>query len=98
MESLHKNLTGKILSALGLGLLFGLLLHAWVDDLENPIDRFLQSWVVEGFLQVLGKIFVLSLKMLVVPVVLVSLLVGVASLEDVRSLGSNRLIPKTHLL
>ena len=87
MESLHKNLTGKILWALGLGLLSGLLLHAWVDDLENPIDRFLQSWVVEGFLQVLGKIFVLSLKMLVVPVVLVSLLVGVASLEDVRSLG-----------
>jgi Na+/H+-dicarboxylate symporter len=47
----------------------------------------LKAFFVDGLFHVGGQIFVASLKMLVVPLVLVSLVCGTSSLKDLRSLG-----------
>jgi Na+/H+-dicarboxylate symporter len=52
--------------------------------------------LVEGVFHVVGQLFLASLKLLVVPVVFVSLVCGTASLEDVSRLG--RVGAKTLLL
>ncbi len=46
-----------------------------------------QKWLTDGFLLVGGKIFISSLKLLVVPLVFVSLVCGTASLDDITKLG-----------
>jgi Na+/H+-dicarboxylate symporter len=50
-------------------------------------DGLVGSYVVDGLFHVVGTIFLASLKLLVVPLVLVSLVCGTASLEDVTRLG-----------
>ena len=69
---LHK----KILIALVLGLFFGIVanLFNW-----NP-------WI-KDYIQPVGIAFIRLLKMIVVPLVFASLLVGTASLNDLRKLG-----------
>jgi len=47
----------------------------------------MQTFVVDGILHVIGSVFVAALKMMVVPLVLVSLVVGVTALSDLRALG-----------
>ena len=65
---------------MGLGLLTGIFINqfgnSWVD-----------MYLTQGLLYVGGKIFVASLKLLVVPLVFVSIVCGTASLEDVTKLG-----------
>ena len=55
----------------------------------NRIDPvpFINDYVVNGMLHVGGKIFLASLKLLVVPLVFVSLTCGTASLDDIKKLG-----------
>ncbi|PIS10779.1 MAG: dicarboxylate/amino acid:cation symporter [Bdellovibrio sp. CG10_big_fil_rev_8_21_14_0_10_47_8] len=74
-------LTFRIIAGMALGLLLGILLNSigvsgWVD-----------TWLVNGILDVGGRIFISLLKLLVVPLVFVSLVVGTASLEDVGKVG-----------
>ena len=69
---LHK----KILIALVLGLFFGI-----VANLFN-----LNPWI-KDYIQPVGIAFIRLLKMIVVPLVFASLLVGTASLNDLRKLG-----------
>jgi len=75
-------LTTQILVAMLAGALLGIILEATLMDV---------SWVKEGLvggvLHVLGKLFVAALKMLVVPLVFVSLVGGVTALGDVTALG-----------
>lgn len=77
---MEQYLTKRILWALLLGGLTGLLLHAsdnvWLDQ-----------WLVDGVLLILGKWFVALLMLVVVPLVFVSLVRGVASLGANRGLG-----------
>ena len=78
----HHKLSGRILLALGLGLAFGLALNATIAD-----QAWVQIWLLDGLFYVTGEAFIRFLSMLIVPVVFVSLVVGVASLSDPKSLG-----------
>lgn len=77
---MENQLTKRILWALLLGGLAGLMLHgtdlAWV-----------QVWLIDGLLLVIGKWFVALLMLMVVPLVFVSLVNGVASLGSRSGLG-----------
>lgn len=57
---------------------------------------FIFNWLQNGIFYVIGKIFIASLKLLVVPLVFVSLVCGTASLDDISKLG--RVGGKTLLL
>jgi len=78
----HHKLSTRILLALGLGLLTGLLINAFLSEIA-----WVQDWVVNGLFYVVGEMFVSLLNMLIVPIVFVSLISGVASLADPASLG-----------
>ncbi len=75
-------LTSKILIGMGTGILFGLLLRNLF-----PESTFIDNYVTEGFLNVIGTIFVSGLKMIVVPLVFISLVCGTCSLSDPSKLG-----------
>ena len=77
------SLTTKILLGMALGLFSGLLLQ-WVDLAS---DNFFRFYLVDGFFDAIGQIFIVSLKMLVVPLVFVSLTCGAASLGATGSIG-----------
>ncbi|MGL1890122.1 MAG: dicarboxylate/amino acid:cation symporter [Spirochaetaceae bacterium] len=74
-------LTTRILLALGIGLLLGIILYPFR---EVP---FIDNYVLGFFFTLTGKLFVSSIKMMVVPLVFVSLTCGSASMGDVRKLG-----------
>ncbi len=78
----HHKLSGRILLALALGLAFGLALNASIAD-----QAWVQIWLLDGLFYVVGEAFIGFLSMLIVPIVFVSLVVGVASLSDPKSLG-----------
>jgi Na+/H+-dicarboxylate symporter len=78
----HHKLSGRILFALGLGLIFGLVLNATIAD-----QAWVQTWLLNGLFRVVGEAFVRFLSMLIVPIVFVSLVCGVSSLSDPKSLG-----------
>ncbi len=74
------SLTMKIMVAMGLGILVGVIF--------NTLDiAFINTHVVAGFFGMIGTMFVNALKMLVVPLVFFSLIGGVAGIGDVRVLG-----------
>lgn len=76
-------LTRNILIGMFAGLLLGSGLHALSLSETNP----LLSYGVNGLFDVGGKAFVASLKLLVVPLVFVSLACGASNLSDGSSLG-----------
>ena len=77
------SLTQRILIAMGLGLVLGALLQ-WI---ALPQDNFVNAVLLNGVIDAGGKIFITLLKMLVVPLVFVSLVCGAASLGDTGSVG-----------
>ncbi len=76
------SLTMQIMLAMGVGAVLGIALNQWFAD-----SIFVQQFITGGLFEVIGKIFVAALKMLVVPLVFVSLLSGVTALGDVSALG-----------
>lgn len=74
-------LTRRILIGLAAGLVVGVILE------RLPTDHMLFEFLVDGVFYVGGQVFLASLKLLIVPLVLVSLACGTASLEDVSRLG-----------
>lgn len=78
----HRKLSTHILMALVLGLVAGVILNLTVA--EHP---WVQDWLINGLFKVVGDAFVRFLSMLVVPIVFVSLVTGVSSLSDPKSLG-----------
>jgi Na+/H+-dicarboxylate symporter len=77
-------LTRNILVGMALGTALGSLVHAAGLASDNPF----QVYVIDGALDVAGKIFIVSLKLLVVPLVFVSLACGSGSLgSSSRMLG-----------
>ncbi len=75
------SLTLQIVVGMSAGLAFGLLLN-WTG-----VSGWIESFLVNGLLHVGGAIFLASLKLLVVPLVFVSLVCGTAALDDVAKLG-----------
>ncbi|TCJ01274.1 dicarboxylate/amino acid:cation symporter [Cytobacillus praedii] len=73
------SLTKKILLGMGIGIVVGLLLNLALPDMYDTV----QSYI----LYPLGKIFVNLIKMLVVPIVVVSLILGTAGISDPKKLG-----------
>ena len=74
-------LTRQIVIAMLAGLALGVALNLL------GAGPWLQTVFVDGLLRVVGSVFVSALKMMVVPLVLVSLVVGVTALADLKTLG-----------
>lgn len=80
----NMGLTGKIVVAMILGIMLGLFLN--YSGL-NGEGSFVNTYITNGLLAIVGALFVNSLKMLVVPLVLISLICGVCGIGDIRLLG-----------
>jgi Na+/H+-dicarboxylate symporter len=82
-------LTNRILLAMVAGICVGslcnlLLNTTWLPDTFRVI---LDDYLIGGLFDVVGRIFVASLKLLVVPLVMVSLICGSSSLGDSSRMG-----------
>ena len=77
-----KNLTFNIFLALLIGITVGIIINVVAKD-----NGFVNDIVVNGFLNFLGTAFINLLKMLVVPLVFISLVCGSASISDLKKLG-----------
>ena len=84
------SLTNRILLAMAAGIVVGsgleLLLSAQPED--SAVVRFINDYLVYGLFDVLGRIFIASLKLLVVPLVMVSLICGMTSLGSSARMGA----------
>lgn len=72
-------LAWKIFLALNLGIILGIVLHNQTE---------LKDWIVFTFLSPAGEIFIRMIKMIVVPIVMATLIVGIAGIGDAKKLGS----------
>lgn len=87
------SLTTRIMIGMALGILVGFIFQtilAGQDDYLIPLGLFslpIKAFFVDGIFHVGGQIFIASLKMLVVPLVFVSLVCGTCSLSDPKKLG-----------
>ena len=73
------NLSIKIIIALVLGALTGIMLNIFAPDLFPPLDTYVFTPI--------GKIFINLITMLVVPIVFISIALGTAGLGDPKKLG-----------
>lgn len=76
-----RKLTVHIIIGMIAGIVCGIALN------EFGTEGWIDKWVVDGVLDVAGKIFLKLLTVLVVPLVFVSLVCGTAALNDIRRLG-----------
>jgi Na+/H+-dicarboxylate symporter len=83
------SLTNRILLAMAGGILLGSLLNLLgsASALDGTLRTIIDEWLVNGVFDVVGKVFVASLKLLVVPLVFVSLVCGSSSLGDSSRMG-----------
>ncbi|MTI71552.1 MAG: dicarboxylate/amino acid:cation symporter [Firmicutes bacterium] len=75
------SLTKKILIGLVLGALFGVLLN------QLPSSYIKDTIIISGILKLVGGLFINGIKMLVVPLVFVSLVCGASAIGDPKKLG-----------
>jgi Na+/H+-dicarboxylate symporter len=78
------SLTVKVLIGMTSGIIVGLAINLTGVNSEGSL---VNTWLVSGLFHVVGKMFVNSLKMLVVPLVLFSLISGVCGIGNLRQLG-----------
>ncbi len=74
------SLTTKVVNGMVLGLILGVVLNV----VDSPL---INEHLVGGLFAMIGKMFINALKMLVVPLVVFSLICGVAGIGDIRLLG-----------
>lgn len=89
-------LTTRILIAMVIGIGVGSLLNLLAGVISPGLQALLDTWLIDGVLDVVGRMFVASLKMLVVPLVFVSLVCGASSLGNNARMG--RIALRTVLL
>lgn len=74
------SLTNRVMIALVLGIITGMIInqfqHPWVD-----------VYIVKGAIEIISQIFMATLRVMVVPLVFVSLVTGTGSLKDIKKLG-----------
>jgi Na+/H+-dicarboxylate symporter len=83
------SLTARILLAMAAGILIGSLLNFLLhgSDMSQGLPAIVDTYLIGGLFDVVGRIFVASLKLLVVPLVLVSLICGSSSLGNSARMG-----------
>jgi Na+/H+-dicarboxylate symporter len=83
------NLTQRIVGAMALGLAVGGILNVLIPAgvLPETLAQGLSYYLIDGLFDTVGQIFVRSLKLMVVPLVFVSLLCGTASLGNDAKMG-----------
>ncbi len=82
------SLTNRILLAMAAGIVLGSLLNVLLwNVLGDGVSAFIDTYLVGGLFDVVGRIFIASLRLLVVPLVLVSLICGSSSLGDSARMG-----------
>lgn len=93
-KSFRISLAWQILIALVLGITLGAILHNVSDvqlinifGLERTVTNPNVSWTISNVLQPAGDLFIRLIKMIVVPIVLSSIVVGVAGIGDSKKLG-----------
>lgn len=90
VETKRKNNTIYILVGMVLGMVTGLILK------QLPSSDFISNIVIGGVVEVIGTAFTNALKMIIVPLVFVSVVCGMGALKGVREIG--RIGIKTFLL
>lgn len=78
----HNDLTLRILFGMIAGAIVGIILQLFPESWN------VNAYITDGILNVGGTIFINFMKMLVVPIVLVSLTCGICSLDDIKRIGS----------
>ena len=87
------SLTTRIMLGMVAGVFLGLLFQFILGEKEDVLiplglfDLALKGFFVDGLYHIGGQIFIASLKMLVVPLVFISLVCGTCSLSDPKKLG-----------
>ena len=79
---MNNNLATRIMAALVAGLILG----SAIQYFASP-EGFFQSYLVDGLFHAGGSIFVGMIKLLVVPLIFISIVNAVCSLEDVSQFG-----------
>lgn len=78
MKGKKFTLAWQILIALILGIIAGSVLHHFPEQ---------RGWLIPNFLKPAGDIFIHLIKLIVIPIVLTSLIVGIAGVGDAKRLG-----------
>ena len=83
------SLTNRILLAMVAGIVTGSILNLLLSSsgVGQNVKDLVDGYLVSGLFDVVGRIFVASLKLLVVPLVFVSLICGSSSLGDSARMG-----------
>ncbi|MBJ7315883.1 dicarboxylate/amino acid:cation symporter, partial [Idiomarina abyssalis] len=81
-EKKKLSLTSRIVIGMVAGIILGTFIRYVAGD-----NAWVSLYLTNGLFDVVGQIFITSLKMLVVPLVFVSLVVGTCSLSDPSKLG-----------
>ncbi len=79
MKKTKFSLGWQILLALFLGILLGAFLHEYTEY---------KDWLILNILSPAGKIFIQLIKMIVVPIVISTLIVGIAGVGNTKQLGT----------
>lgn len=94
MKSFKISLAWQILIALILGIILGAILHNIpqtqvfkIFTLEKSITNTSVTSLINNFLQPAGDLFIRLIKMIVVPIVVATIIVGVAGIGDSKKLG-----------
>ncbi|GAB7206393.1 hypothetical protein OS21_28860 [Dickeya oryzae] len=66
-------------------MIVGIAVGAWLH--ENPANKL---WLVTNVLSPAGDIFIRLIKMIVVPIVITTLVVGIAGVGDAKKTGTYR--------
>lgn len=80
------NLTQRILIAMAAAIVLGILVN-WTASDGSAVHQWIDDYLVGGVFMIIAKAFVAGLKVMVVPLVFVSLVCGTASLNDTSRLG-----------
>jgi Na+/H+-dicarboxylate symporter len=86
----RRSLTFRILVGMAAGMATGVVLNLLLESVAQGgglLEDAIRNGLVDGAFYIGGAIFMASLKLLVVPLVFVSLVCGTAALDDIGRLG-----------
>ncbi len=78
IKNINISLAWQILIALVLGIVVGAVLHQNIEA---------KNWIIKNILSPAGEIFIRLIKMIVLPIVVSTLVVGIAGVGDAKKLG-----------